>query len=321
MLYEKIRNIEFDLNTKCNSYCPACHRFVMQDGELYLNPWVKFNIDIELEVIERVFSNQRIVDNISVNLIGLVGDAIAHSKFMEIIDIIYKHRPNAEITIHTNGGLRNNHFFEVLAKKLNNSSSVTFSIDGLEDTNHIYRKNTHWDKIISNLTAYVNAGGPAIWKYIVFPWNRHQVDEARELAGQIGCKFRTEDERNSTEELNQLMQAADKKFHKHTPAQKRIFYNTEPRPFTSIEPRCFDNDAIYVNAHGRVVPCCMINSTLTDEQRREEMLLFMYSSNPDWNDLNIHTLEEVMTADWWEFLNSSLTTRPCSICVDACQKR
>ena len=321
MLYRKIRNIEFDLNTKCNSYCPACHRFVVQDNELYLNPWVEFNVDIDLAVIEGVFSNQRVVDDVAVNLIGLVGDAIAHSKFLEVIDIIYHHRPNAEITIHTNGSLRNQHFFRTLATKLNKHSLVTFSIDGLEDTNHIYRKNTNWGKIIQNLTAYVDAGGRAIWKYIIFPWNDYQVDSAKSLAQQIGCSFRIEDERNSAAELNRVMSAADNKFHKRTPAQKRIFYNLAPKPFTSIEPRCFDNDAIYINAQGRVVPCCMVNSTLTDEQRREEMISFVYSHDPDWNNLNTHTLEEVMNDVWWETLNKSLTVQPCSICVDACQKR
>ena len=46
-----------------------------------------------------------------------------------------------------------------------------FAIDGLEDTNHIYRRNTDWVKIVQNATAYIAAGGRAEWDFIVFAHN------------------------------------------------------------------------------------------------------------------------------------------------------
>ena len=55
-----------------------------------------------------------------------------------------------------------------------------FGIDGLEDTNHIYRRNVDWDRLQKNFRAYIKAGGDAGWQFIVFPWNEHQIEEARQ---------------------------------------------------------------------------------------------------------------------------------------------
>jgi hypothetical protein len=40
------------------------------------------------------------------------------------------------------------------------------------------------------MQAFVNAGGQAQWNFIVFKHNEHQVEEARELAKNMGVKFR-----------------------------------------------------------------------------------------------------------------------------------
>ena len=68
--------------------------------------------------------------------------------------------------------------------------SMIFSIDGLEDTNHIYRKNSNWASImkaVEIITSVPKQHRPYLeWKYLVFPYNEHQVDEARTLAKNIG---------------------------------------------------------------------------------------------------------------------------------------
>ena len=57
---------------------------------------------------------------------------------------------------------------------------VWFGIDGLEDTNHIYRRKVDWDRLQKHFRAYIKAGGDAGWQFIVFPWNEHQIEEARQ---------------------------------------------------------------------------------------------------------------------------------------------
>jgi sulfatase maturation enzyme AslB (radical SAM superfamily) len=63
---------------------------------------------------------------------------------------------------------------------------VKFSIDGLADTNHLYRRNTNFAKIIENAKSFIDAGGKAHWDFIVFRHNEHQIEEARQLAQAMG---------------------------------------------------------------------------------------------------------------------------------------
>ena len=61
-----------------------------------------------------------------------------------------------------------------------------FGIDGLEDTNHIYRRGVKWERLQDNFREYIKAGGDADWQFIPFSWNKHQLDAARELATKEG---------------------------------------------------------------------------------------------------------------------------------------
>ena len=61
-----------------------------------------------------------------------------------------------------------------------------FSIDGLEDTNHIYRRNVNWKKLMGNAQAYIDAGGVARWEYLIFKHNEHQLVLAEQTASAMG---------------------------------------------------------------------------------------------------------------------------------------
>jgi len=63
---------------------------------------------------------------------------------------------------------------------------VIFAIDGLEDTHHLHRVNTTYNRVIENATAFINAGGKADWAMLVFKHNEHQVEEARHRAQTLG---------------------------------------------------------------------------------------------------------------------------------------
>lgn len=331
MLYSTINSLQFDLNVTCNAYCPGCHRHTMVNGEMYMNPFLPFNTSLSIDIVERVMENPRLSDNIKVDFVGLVGEPIAHQQFLEIIDIIYKHRPNARVNIHTNGGLRSVEFFTQLAKKLKDKShQVQFSIDGLEDTNSLYRVGVNWDKVMENLQAFIDGGGRAIWKFLLFPYNKHQTEEARQLAFSMGVKnFRPERNRDEGQELYTRYMKAYKKFHPKTlgekgHAQDKGYDINQFNESQGIANRCFDEDAIYINYEGVVLPCCMFNSGLTDESYMKEMVPYIkgntchQNDDENWNSLYHNTLEDVMNNSWWDKLYGDLDTTPCTVCVHSC---
>ena len=53
--------------------------------------------------------------------------------------------------------------------------AVIFSLDGLEDTNHIYRVGVQFKKVMENTQAFINAGASAHWDMLVFKHNKHHV--------------------------------------------------------------------------------------------------------------------------------------------------
>ena len=52
----------------------------------------------------------------------------------------------------------------------------------------VYRVNASYDKIIENARAFIDVGGRAEWRMIVFKHNQHQIEEAEELARKYGFK-------------------------------------------------------------------------------------------------------------------------------------
>ena len=93
------------------------------------------------------------------------------------------------VTISTNGSLRTEKWWRELGNIFRrNGSFVEFHIDGLEDTNHLYRINTRYDKIINNARSYMETGAAAEWHFILFRHNEHQVEEALQRSRALGFR-------------------------------------------------------------------------------------------------------------------------------------
>ena len=140
--------------------------------------------DMSLTVVDRITDR---VDLDSVSLCGTYGDPIYHRRFHDAAEIMVGKGLN--VFIATNGSYRNIDWWTDTVGLLKQTESIiTFSIDGLEDTNPIYRVNSRWEDI----EAAARYCAPRIdtrWKFIVFSHNQHQIDDARIMADQWGVKF------------------------------------------------------------------------------------------------------------------------------------
>jgi hypothetical protein len=97
--------------------------------------------------------------------------------------------PRLALTVQTNGGMRSPDWWAELGKRFRTANTgVYFGIDGLEDTNHLYRINVNWKRLMEHAQAFIAAGGHAGWNFIVFKHNEHQIEMARELATKMGFK-------------------------------------------------------------------------------------------------------------------------------------
>lgn len=171
--------IEFELTSKCTLFCPECPR-TRDDLEIN-NKWKSG--ELPLITFEKML--KQIPESTQLIFSGGYGDPIYHSNFIEIIELCKLH--NKKITVDTNGSYRSKNWWLRLAETIDESSTFNFSVDGLEDTSHIYRINNDWPSIMLGMeTMAKHAKCRVAWKYIVFRQNQHQVEEAFLLAKGIG---------------------------------------------------------------------------------------------------------------------------------------
>jgi MoaA/NifB/PqqE/SkfB family radical SAM enzyme len=177
-----IRSVHVELSTDCNASCPVCNRN-LYGGKTH--PWIP-KAQITLEDFKKFFSSNFIKQLHFIMFCGNYGDPAMGRDLVEIVEYIYTCNREITIQINTNAGTRSSTFWSQLGKMIKAPSNITFSIDGLEDTNHIYRRGVKWISVLNSLKAFIDSGGNAHWDFLVFKHNEHQVEEAREFANNIG---------------------------------------------------------------------------------------------------------------------------------------
>jgi len=179
--FEDLKRIHVELSSACNAACPSCPRNV--DGG-YTVPWLKPKT-MTLADFKLIF-NKGVLEQIQGLLFcGNYGDPVYCRDLPQILQYIASVNDKIEVRIHTNGGIRRPQWWTDLAQSYVNLE-VVFSIDGLEDTNHIYRRGVVWQALEANFRAFIQYGGQAVWEFLIFKHNEHQIDRVRELSDSEG---------------------------------------------------------------------------------------------------------------------------------------
>ena len=183
---------------------------------------------------------------------GNYGDPAAGQYTLDIYRQFRHLNPDIVLGMNTNGGLQNQDWWQDLAKLFQNPGDyVVFSIDGLGDTNHQYRVNVNWSRVMQNASSFIRAGGSAHWDMLVYEHNQHQVADCERLARDMGFRwFRT---KVSKRPLIALLRPP----HKRQPS----------RPLPPIRCHALQECSIYMDSRGRIYPCCWLGhrqSTVRD---------------------------------------------------------
>jgi len=150
-----------------------------------------YKIQHTLEDIKKILPVDFIKQLRRINFCGNYGEPIVARDLLPIIVYLKQINPHLRVEVNTNGSARKASWWKALAAVMGSDprkSGVWFGLDGLGDTNHLYRRNTNWEVIMRNAKAFIDAGGVAHWNYIAFKHNEHQIEEARELAREMGFR-------------------------------------------------------------------------------------------------------------------------------------
>jgi sulfatase maturation enzyme AslB (radical SAM superfamily) len=243
---QDIKILHLEPTDACNAACPQCARET--DSNFDKNTVHQLSV----EQITQLIDDNLIGKLDKMFMCGTYGDPAAGKSTLDIYRYFREINPTITLGMNTNGGLRDVNWWTQLAGLLNQTKDyVVFSIDGLSDTNHIYRANVNWNKVIENAKAFIDAGGSAHWDMLVFDHNNHQVDQAESLAKKMGFKW--------------FRAKVSKRFNSHPvdflnpPKGWRDPIVTEGK----ISCQALIESSVYISAKGIIHPCCWVGSIKT----------------------------------------------------------
>jgi len=235
--------------SKCTLECPLC------DRTWFYETFKKRNLhEINIDNIIKFVGV-----NANVALCGNNGDPIYHSKFLELCEKFKNN--NCSLHIHTNGSAKTKVWWKKLNNVLTKDDCITFAIDGLEDTNHLYRKNAKWKSIMNAVETLKERQFKMIWQFIPFKHNQHQILDAGNLSKKLGFdefKLLESDRWLGKKDLMPDREYVDNYYE----SQQQVLIN--PEFSLDMQPKCLKNDlpseSLYVDAEGDFYPCCWIGT-------------------------------------------------------------
>lgn len=308
---ENLNTINLEFTDYCNAACPMCARFKW-DGTLYREKvnsnhnrleTLKKNIPIKIiKQLKRFYS------------VGTYGDATMNPECVAIYKWIRENNPDCILEMHSNGGARDTEFWKQMADV---GVEVEFGIDGLEDTNHLYRRNVNWKRLLSNAESFIDNGGRARWKFMVFKHNQHQVEQARQMSEDMGFidffTFRTDRWQSSNWVTGELMDTdkwsagdyvLEKADTQEIPQQVegvKVYDVEEFNLQKKIVCQMASNNRyeIYIRANGDVQPCCMLGDL--DVHQAKDIIKDQKSVN-----LNHTNLVDILNGDFFKRLDKGI---------------
>ena len=261
--YKNIKSVHLEISSLCNARCPLCPRNFR--GYNYNDGYIERNLT--LDDVKKIFHVTFLKQLSQIRINGNFGDIVMNPEGPEIVEYFKSANSKLQITISTNGSGRSKNFWHRLAE----NAEIDFCLDGLEDTHTLYRQNTDWKTIIKNAQHVIKNNGVANWKFILFDHNKHQVEEAKKLAMDLGFRqFKLiDDGRNAgpvfDNKGNLFHVIGNYKgetsfpilFHKKKTDIVLVEDIIENRmPKSSIRCDTKTNSEIYITSTGEVYPCC-----------------------------------------------------------------
>jgi MoaA/NifB/PqqE/SkfB family radical SAM enzyme len=262
-MLDTIKWLHVEPTTRCNAWCSSCGR--NNSGYRLSNFVIE---DLDPNRLEQVIS--KLPNLTTIQFCGNLGDPCASKVINEQLNIVKNH--NLELQLHTNGSLRSKDWWNRLAVKFGKKLTVWFAIDGLEDTHSIYRQATNWKKIIENAKSFIDAGGDAVWQFVPFAHNEHQIKDCMKLSTNLGfSKFEFVKNARYMKETYDYKTGKPvdiRPWSKHDTQWSRKGQILNKKTGKVVKKKVEKKDcmhlalkSLYLNASGVIAPCCYFKQT------------------------------------------------------------
>lgn len=313
--FDAISVVHVEPTTRCNARCPQCARNVA--GGI-VNPYLPLT-ELSAQSIRKIFTPPFLRQLEFVYFCGTYGDPAAAEALIGTLEYFKHENPSIRLGVHSNGSLRSSGWWRELAGLV---TYCRFGIDGVEDTNAIYRRGTSWPLLIGNVRAFIAAGGRAEWDFIVFRHNQHQVDQARTLANVFGfrsfnvkCTTRFEPSEGMAARFEVLNSDGAIDYYLQPPDDPRFFSSEsaihaaavrsaggedEYLATTRIRCKAVAARKIFISAAGLVFPCCYLATIYRNPAPQILELIKSLPEGLDSIDATKHTLQEIIEGPFFQ---------------------
>lgn len=178
-----IRNQRFsspnmDLSHRCILRCPQCLRQKVEGL-----PRIARSFDIgqkEFRKILAYYENQ-------ITFCGQISDPIYHPEFLTFLEMM--DGLGKGLRVATNGtntkGMDEKWWEKAYSYGLGENCWY-FGVDGLDKKSEIYRIGSNFEQVWETMKMGVAMGHPIVWQYIIFGYNEHEIERAKEMAEEEG---------------------------------------------------------------------------------------------------------------------------------------
>lgn len=207
---------------------------------------------------------------------------------------------------------------------------------------------------MANAQAFISSGGRAIWRFIIFRHNEHQIDLAKSTARQMGFdrfepiktgRFFDVDrqsfrESRTVKDVNgnviDTIEIPRKKENTHavrfdlTELNRQYGSIDNFYPQTTIRCKAIHDQSIYISTRGLVFPCCWIDGVI-QQQNTDQINRYVAKALADFGgeqsiSLHHHELAGIVQSRYFRHIKKSLTSNEISpagrmqICARSCGK-
>ena len=177
---QKLSSPNMDLSHRCILRCPQCLRQKVEGL-----PRIKRSFDIgkpEFRKILNYYDNQ-------ITFCGQISDPIYHPDFLAFLEMM--DGLGKGLRIATNGtndksGNMDDKWWEKAYSYGLGENCWYFGVDGLDKKSELYRIGSNFEQVWETMKMGVQAGHPIVWQYIIFGYNEHEIEQAKEIAHKEG---------------------------------------------------------------------------------------------------------------------------------------
>ena len=177
---QKLSSPNMDLSHRCILRCPQCLRQKVEGL-----PRIKRSFDIgkpEFRKILNYYENQ-------ITFCGQISDPIYHPDFLAFLEMM--DGLGKGLRIATNGtndksGNMDDKWWEKAYSYGLGENCWYFGVDGLDKKSELYRIGSNFEQVWETMKMGVAAGHPIVWQFIIFGYNEHEIEQAKEIAHKEG---------------------------------------------------------------------------------------------------------------------------------------